>query len=198
MLDLPCVIFAGGKSSRMGEDKSLLPFGEFATLTQFLLHKLTPIFSTIYISCKDRSKFGFEASFIEDDAPFDTYAPTVAFYTILNTIKDERFFAISVDTPFITDDIIKALDRSDRSGSFDASVAKSGDQLEPLCGIYHASLKRSFLSMLQNEDHKLMKMLQSRSLNVVEFESSEAFLNLNHPKEYQEALKLLCYNQTNK
>ncbi|HIP14156.1 MAG TPA: molybdenum cofactor guanylyltransferase, partial [Sulfurimonas autotrophica] len=26
MFDIPCVIFAGGKSSRMGENKTLLPF----------------------------------------------------------------------------------------------------------------------------------------------------------------------------
>ncbi|MFY4863348.1 NTP transferase domain-containing protein, partial [Aliarcobacter butzleri] len=25
--EIPCVILSGGKSSRMGEDKSLLPFG---------------------------------------------------------------------------------------------------------------------------------------------------------------------------
>ena len=66
MYDIPCVIFAGGKSSRMKKDKSLLPFGGFDTLTQFQLFCLQKLFKTVYISCKDKSKFNFEASFIED------------------------------------------------------------------------------------------------------------------------------------
>ena len=48
MIDIPCVIFAGGKSSRMGEDKALLAFGEFPTLTQFQLNKLQKIFKNVH------------------------------------------------------------------------------------------------------------------------------------------------------
>ena len=66
MLDIPCVIFAGGKSSRMGEDKALLPFAEFNTLTEFQLTRLKKIFKTVYISCKDKTLFEFDANFIED------------------------------------------------------------------------------------------------------------------------------------
>ncbi|MDQ1268445.1 MAG: molybdenum cofactor guanylyltransferase, partial [Campylobacterota bacterium] len=66
MFDIPCVIFAGGKSSRMGKDKSLLPFGTFDTLTEFQLNRLGKIFKNVYISCKEKSKFNFEAEFIED------------------------------------------------------------------------------------------------------------------------------------
>lgn len=43
LLDIPCVIFAGGKSSRMGEDKALLPFGNFKTLTQYQLTRLQKV-----------------------------------------------------------------------------------------------------------------------------------------------------------
>ena len=79
MIEIPCVIFAGGKSSRMGRDKSLLPFGGFETLTQYQYERLKKIFANVYISCKNRSKFDFDANFIEDDADFNTYAPTSGF-----------------------------------------------------------------------------------------------------------------------
>ncbi len=36
--DIPLVIFAGGKSSRMGKDKALLPFGGYSTLDPVSIH----------------------------------------------------------------------------------------------------------------------------------------------------------------
>ena len=48
MLDIPCVIVAGGKSSRMGRDKALLPFGSFPTLTQYQLARLQNNFSSLH------------------------------------------------------------------------------------------------------------------------------------------------------
>jgi len=74
MFQIPCVIFAGGKSSRMGEDKSLLPFGSFSTLTEFQLNRLQKMFKNIYISCKKSSKFDFNADFIEDISQNSVYA----------------------------------------------------------------------------------------------------------------------------
>jgi molybdopterin-guanine dinucleotide biosynthesis protein A len=44
-----CVIFAGGKSSRMGEDKSLLPFGTFSSLAEYQYNRLSNIFDIVYI-----------------------------------------------------------------------------------------------------------------------------------------------------
>ena len=54
--NIPCVILAGGKSSRMGEDKSLLPFPPYKTLTHYQYQRLNKIFKNVYISSKDSSK----------------------------------------------------------------------------------------------------------------------------------------------
>ena len=53
MIDTPLVIVAGGKSSRMGRDKALLPFGGYSSLAQFQYQKFLPIFEKVYISCKN-------------------------------------------------------------------------------------------------------------------------------------------------
>ena len=101
MIDIPCIIFAGGKSSRMGEDKALLPFGEFSTLTEFQLHKLQKIFTHVYISCKDKNKFHFKAQFIEDIQSHNVYAPTTGFLAVFEKFQFSKFFVLSVDTPFV-------------------------------------------------------------------------------------------------
>ena len=92
LFDIPCVIFAGGKSSRMGEDKALLPFGKFPTLSEFQLHRLNQIFKNVYISCKDRSKFNFQARFIEDAKQSCVYAPSEGFVAIFEYLKEDAFW----------------------------------------------------------------------------------------------------------
>ncbi len=190
MIDTPCVIFAGGKSSRMGEDKSLLPFGGFDTLTQYQLSKLSKIFKTVYISCKDKSKFDFKADFIEDVQTDNVFAPTAGFVAIFEKLKTDRFFAISVDAPFISEKEINQISHVDIL-ECDATIAKTAFGMQPMCGIYHRSLQNEFIHMLKNDNHKLGQLLKTHKTNFVFFEDEKPFLNLNHPHEYKEAVKIL-------
>lgn len=190
MFDMPCVIFAGGKSSRMGEDKSLLPFGGFNTLTEFQLFRLHKIFKNVYISCKDKSKFNFQADFIEDIKTSSVYAPTAGFVAIFEHLRCDSFFALSVDTPFVDKNEIERLIKSDKSDN-DAIIAKTASGMQPMCGIYHRSMDEKFNQMLKEENHKLGFLLKNSKTAFVDFEDEKPFLNLNHPHEYEEALSHL-------
>ncbi len=190
MINIPCVIFAGGKSSRMGEDKSLLPFAGFDTLTEFQLNRLNKIFKTIYISCKNRSKFNFEASFIEDSKSSSIFAPTAGFVAIFRELKEDSFFAISVDSPFISQIEIEKIISADSIDS-DATIAKTSFGIQPMCGIYHRSLESRFIKMLEEDNHKLGFLLKSSNSSLISFSDEKPFLNINHPHEYKEALNLI-------
>ncbi|MCK4875237.1 MAG: molybdenum cofactor guanylyltransferase MobA [Sulfurimonas sp.] len=190
MLDIPCVIFAGGRSSRMGEDKSLLRFGGFDTLAEFQFSRLSKIFKTVYISCKDKSKFDFKANFIEDIETDSVFAPTAGFIAIYEKLPQNSFFALSVDSPFVGEKEIQQIIDADKIGN-DATIAKTTSGIQPMCGIYHRSLKNRFIDMLKEENHKLGFLLKSSNTNFVEFHDEKPFLNLNHPHEYTEALKLI-------
>lgn len=190
MIDIPCVIFAGGKSSRMGEDKALLPFANFNTLTEFQLFKLKKLFTTVYISCKTQDKFDFDASFIEDVSADGIFAPTAGFVAIFKELKCERFFALSVDAPFIDkQEIDKIIDADELTR--DATIAKTEFGMQPMCGIYHRSLEDKFVEMLQKDNHKLGYLLKSSDTFFVDFKDEKSFLNLNNPSDYEEALSLL-------
>ena len=190
MLDIPCVIFAGGKSSRMGEDKALLPFSSYKTLTEFQYTRLKKIFKNVYISCKDRNKFNFDANFIEDIKTDNIYAPTTGFISVFQELQDEKVFILSVDSPFVGQDEILKLLNADREES-DATIAKSIFGMQPMCGIYHRSLSEKFHAMLSDNNHKLGFLLKNSKTNFVHFEDDKPFMNLNNPQEYQEALTLI-------
>ena len=190
MFDIPCVIFAGGRSSRMGEDKSLLPFGSSPTLTQYQLQKLQKLFNNVYVSCKTKDKFNFSANFIEDIPTQNIFAPTTGFVAIFKELEDEKIFVISVDSPFVSKKEIQELINADED-SLDATIASSPRGMQPMCGIYNRSLESKFIKMLQENSHKLGYLLKSSNTKYVHFENEKAFLNLNNPQEYQEALTLV-------
>ena len=190
MLDIPCVIFAGGKSSRMGEDKALLPFAGFSTLTEFQYSRLSKIFKTVYISCRDKKKFDFSAKFIEDEKGLEVFAPTAGFIASYKEIQEKRFFVLSVDAPFVDVEIFQKIYDEDREES-DATIAKSAYGTQPLCGIYHKTLAKKFLQMQEENSHKLGYLLKNSHTNYVEFKNQEKFLNLNHPDEYKTALEII-------
>jgi len=190
MFDMPCVIFAGGKSSRMGEDKALLPFSSFETLTQFQVSRLSKIFKRVYISCKDKRKFDFDANFIEDIPSQDVFAPTIGFIATFKELKEENFFALSVDAPFVGEDEIAKLINADAK-EFDAIVSKTDMGIQPMCAIYHHSLLEKFEKMLHEDNHKLGKMLKSSNTKYIYFKNEKAFLNINNPQQYQEAISII-------
>ena len=189
-IDIPCIIFAGGRSSRMGEDKALLPFASFKTLTEYQLKRLEKIFKKVYISSKDSSKFNFKASFIKDIKTDNIYAPTTGFVSIFQKLKEERFFVISVDTPFIGIDEILKLFENDTQNC-DATIAQTEEGIQPLCGIYHRSLEQSFKDMLHQNNHKLGFLLKNSNTNFISFKNSSPFMNLNKKEDYLKALELV-------
>lgn len=190
MFDLPCVLFAGGKSSRMGQDKSLLPFGGSTTLAEYQYRRLAPLFHNVYISSKERDKFGFDAALILDPEGVD-YAPTAGFVSTFRTVDADRVMVLSVDTPFVDEETFRALIDVD-SPEIDAVIAKTPSGAHPMCGIYHRSLLLEMERMLEEGDHRLGKLLASSNTRYVMFDDEERFANLNHPHEYQAALSRSC------
>lgn len=188
ILPLPCIIVAGGKSSRMGSDKALLPFGSHKTLTQYQLQRVSPWFQSVHVSCKKSDKFDFDASFIEDDKEFDEFSPLVALYTILKKFQAPVAF-LSVDTPFVSKEVYKKL--YENIPRFSAIVAKSPFGSHQLCAIYSPEILPILKKQLKNGDHKIRNLLKQVKTKYVGFESDELFTNLNKPDEYKKAKEKL-------
>jgi len=184
--NIPLVIFAGGKSSRMGQDKALLPFGEYNTLSEFQHKRLSQLFKKVYISAKE-NKFDFKTDIIEDR--YKDNSPLVGIISIFETLKVDKVFILSVDAPFVNKEVIDKLINS--NNRFDAVVAKSKSGVQPLCGVYKRSVLPIAQEHLKNKNHRLQSLLKKVETQFVPFEDDTLFLNLNHPHEYEKAQKSL-------
>jgi len=186
MFNIPIVIFAGGKSSRMGEDKALLPFASYPTLAQYQYERLQKLFTKVYISSKT-NKFNFEAPLILDN--YIQSSPLVGIVTIFETLEANEVFVLSVDAPFVNEEIIKTLIESSHSSS--ATIAKTKSGKQPLCGVYRRSILKQALKNLKQDNHRLGYLLKQTHSTFIEFEDELMFSNLNHPFEYEEALNIV-------
>jgi len=190
---IPCVLFAGGKSSRMGEDKAFLPFGGSDSLIEYQIQRLKEIFARVYISAKDKTVFDpVDAIVIEDIAYKDVYAPTAGFFNIYRQLKAENmFFVLSVDAPFVNKDVISKVLEVNNASSYDAIIVRTSSGIHPLCGIYTRKLEEPMQLMMEKKKYKLTDLLDKSNVFYVDVEDDDLLLNLNTPKEYQKALKIL-------
>ncbi len=181
-----CVILAGGKSSRMQRDKTLLPFKGSPTLCEYQYRRMQAIFSHVYISTKSHEKFGFEADFILDDA--EAFAPTYALKRILESVKEPYVFVMAVDMPFLSETTIRELMKA-FDPAYDAVIAKEGKTIHTLCGIYSKKMLPFFETAVREDKHKLRMLLEEADTHYVCVDDPRSFVNLNYPHEYKEALE---------
>jgi molybdopterin-guanine dinucleotide biosynthesis protein A len=176
------VIMAGGKSSRMKQDKALLPFGKYNSLAEYQYRRLSSYFDKVYISAKN-NKFDFDVDIIEDK--YENSSPLVALVSIFETLEVTELFILSVDAPFISTQTIEKL-YEEVNNDNDIVVAESTNGVEPLCAVYKNTILTQAKKFLEEDNHRLKALLSSVSTQKVKIDNQE-FLNLNHPFEYAEA-----------
>ncbi|MDX4025908.1 molybdenum cofactor guanylyltransferase MobA [Aliarcobacter skirrowii] len=182
--EIPCVILSGGKSSRMGEDKSLLPFSSSNSLIEFQFNRLKPYFKDIYISSKN-DKFDFlkDKSKLILDKNQDIYSPILALQTILE--KFNKVFIITVDTPLIKISSIKKL--LENSNNFDITIAQTSQRTHNLCGVFLNNLNETIEKMIKNDIHKINYLVKNSKYQIINFDDDNEFININNKNEYEKA-----------
>jgi len=177
---------AGGKSSRMKQDKALLPFGNYKSLAEYQYRRFSSYFDTVYISAKS-NKFDFDVEIIEDR--YDNSSPLVSLVSIFESIEEKEVFILSVDAPFVSTQTIEKL-YTEAENESSVIIAESTNGVEPLCGIYRHSILDTAKKFLSEDNHRLQALLKSLHTQKIAINHNE-FMNLNHPFEYEEAKSYL-------
>lgn len=130
------VILAGGKSSRMGRDKAMLPVNG-TPLVAMLAERWRNAFDGLVLSVDTRERFAHlgleQVQMVEDARP--EAGPLAALETVMNTVPAERYFLTAVDLPFGNPELARAL--SGRMGEADVCLIQRRSRgVEPLFSFY--------------------------------------------------------------
>ena len=128
-------ILAGGKSSRMGEDKAFLRLNG-KSLLETARELVSHVCGKVSV-VGDRARFGPEA--IEDVYPDS--GPLGGIHAALAATKSDLNLVIAVDTPFLEPKFLQwMLHRAATTHSI-VTVPRLASGFQPLCAVYRRSFK---------------------------------------------------------
>jgi molybdenum cofactor guanylyltransferase len=189
--DVPIVILCGGKSSRMGENKTYLPFGGCNSLIEFQYKRLSQVFKRVFVSSKTPN-----FDFLEPQTPWllldnnpHIYSPLAAIKSVLEQLNTSQLFILTVDTPFVSVKTIQTI--IENAQKYDITIAYTSEKNHHLCGVFSQSLRSKIESMLEKDIHKIGYLIQQSHTHKIQFDSEEEFLNMNTQSDYREALNRL-------
>ena len=178
------IILAGGKSSRMGEDKGLVLLNG-KPMVQYIIEVLKEVVSDIIIISNNESytKFGIPvyADIIKDKGPVG------GIYTGLYHSKTELNFCISCDVPIISSDFILWLLK--RSGKSYITLPMYQDKVHQMIGVYSKQVLSNFKESTEKGHLKLSQVNSDMACEIIDIEKEYAnfdeliFSNINTKNE---------------
>ena len=191
LADATAVILTGGKSSRMGEPKALLPFdGE--PLIAHLVRHLQKLFSeAVIVAAPEQELPTLPAMLVRDEVAYQ--GPVSGIYHGLKASTKEVCFITSCDAPFLNLQLITSL--LSQISDYDVVVPYWQERFQPLHAMYRRSVAPLLRDQLDRGDLRpisLYPKVRTREVHEEEIRRLDpeglSFLNMNSPEDYRDAL----------
>ena len=192
---LTIVIQAGGESTRMGQDKALMPFlGR--PLIQRVFEQVAKLGDEILVTTNHPESFTFlETILIPDLLP--GHGALGGLYTALSAASHPLVGVVACDMPFVNTDLLNALRERLVETGCDAAIPRSSGGMEPFHAIYRREtclpmIKSSLENGLRRVDSWFSKaqIVFFTPAEVQEFDPRQmAFMNINTPADLWQAEK---------
>lgn len=188
--DLTAFVLAGGKSSRMGQDKAFLPW-KGGTLLSHALDLVSQISATVQI-VGDASRFAQFGKVVED--VFVGRGPLAGIHSALSRTTSRWNLILAVDVPFVERSFLDYLFLQAKLTDKVVTLPLAGGRLQPLCAIYRpqfADVAERSLKEGKNKVDPLFATVETRVIQPSELSkqgfSEQMFCNLNTPAEFEQA-----------
>jgi|NGEPerStandDraft_6_1074524.scaffolds.fasta_scaffold94132_2 molybdopterin-guanine dinucleotide biosynthesis protein A len=190
--DVTAFILAGGRSSRMGTDKALLPLGR-QTLLERALHTAAMVANTVFIA-GPRERYARYGNVVED--VFPDCGPLGGIHAALWVTQTELNLMLSVDTPLMGPDFLAWLLEQARASSELIVVPEALGGLQPLGAVYRRPLRAVAEQALKRGDYKidhLFPLAPTRYISEAEIRAAGfsplVFRNVNTSEEYEDLVQ---------
>jgi len=173
---ITAIILAGGKSSRMGEDKGLMLFNG-KPMIKYIIEVIKPLVDKVIIISNntDYEQFGYEVcqDIIKEKGPI------AGIYTGLKYSKTTKNIVLSCDVPFVNTEVIKLL--IGKSENADVVIPEKGNRTHQLIGMYDQSCIDTFKDELDKDQLKLKIAIEKLNYKVVDVNhiDEKIFNNIN-------------------
>lgn len=196
----PGLLLAGGRSTRMGENKALLPFGP-GRLIDHVLNRLSAQCDPVIVNFNGEISGLHGYRIVRDEIP-DHAGPLAGIaaglaHCAAHPSAATHVLTAAVDTPFFPDDLAAAL--SDGLDAGEIAVATDADgRWHPTFALWPVALAQDLSAWLSDPgNRKLRAFIERHPHRTVAFPLIEThgrfiepFFNINTPEDYRTALSL--------
>ncbi len=187
------LVLSGGKSTRMGEDKGLIPYHGIPQ-RDYLYQLLTKICKAAYMSVREDQleDMDQDVNCIVDDNEFR--GPYNGLLSAHRKFPEAAWLVLACDLPLMDEDALSELINQRDATKMATAFANSDNPLpEPLCAIWEPkALKKSISYLEEGNGTCPRKFLINNDVHLVFPKRTEVLLNANSKSEYEEALLKLA------
>jgi molybdenum cofactor guanylyltransferase len=175
-------VLAGGKSSRMGRDKALLPFRGGALAAHVAATVAAAAGSVTLIG--DPRKYGHLGyPVLPDRTP--GAGPVGGIESVLSYTAADWNLVLACDMPAISAALLRGLlDAAERAGADVLVPAGPSGRLEPLSAVYHRRCLATVRRALESGVRKVTDALDGLEVARWTVDDAACFENLNTPEEW--------------
>ena len=174
------IILAGGGSSRMGRDKSMLPVAG-KPMIEHVYEQLRPYFAQMIVSSNNAAAHDYlGATVVADDLA--GRGPMMGIVSALRASANDVNFVVACDMPQIDTALMRSMLRQARD--YDAVVPKVGPTFyEPLFAVYKKSALPAMEELMQSGNNKIVDSYGRFRVRYIDL-GGRQFRNINTRAEY--------------
>ena len=174
-------VLVGGRSTRMGQDKALLPW-RHGTLVETLAQQVLHAAGNVALVGNKDAYSAAHLDFLFDLRP--GLGPLSGIEAALESGRGELNLIVACDLALVETEWLSALLEAAKASQARCIIAQDRDgQAHPLCGVYHSNCLPVVKNALDQRRLKLMEVVEE--LAAERFQISAPIWNVNTPEEWQ-------------
>jgi molybdenum cofactor guanylyltransferase len=180
---LAAIILAGGKSSRMGEDKASIPI-QGVPMLQRVYQAAASVVDKVYVVTSKHQHYQHllpnSCHFIQE-MPLSQEGPLVGFAQALMEVQTDWVLLLACDLPWLRVEVLQewvaGLDRVDDEAI--AYLAQHSKGWEPLCGFYRRRCLPELMEYVNQGGRSFQSWLKQQRVEVLALSEPEMLFNCN-------------------
>ncbi|MBS1949106.1 MAG: molybdenum cofactor guanylyltransferase [Bacteroidetes bacterium] len=179
-------VLAGGKSSRMGQDKAMMLL-DGKPMIAYVLDTINSFQLPIKIVANSEGYEKFDYDVVKDIVP--DKGPMGGLYTALHYNTRPNVLLISCDTPFISAQAVDRLLNETKNNP--VTVAGTMTRINPLFAVYHQSLRQKISTCIIKNNLKMKEFIFSENYKTVNMDDLAEqhqflFFNINNKTDFEQ------------
>jgi len=197
-LDISCIVLAGGKGLRLGQDKALEIIGNGSLLERVVFH-LSFFNSDILVVTALKQSYPQLGGYPKLKVVTDIYlnkGPLGGIYTGLKASNSFYNLVVACDMPFLNQALLHYMLQI--SAGFDLVVPRLGDMVEPLHAVYSKGCLTPIESLLKQGNlgvRQLFTLVRVRYVDAEEINRFDpehlSFFNINSQADLEKAREIM-------